>query len=162
MNYQPLTVFVIGLLVFVIAEGILIAILGARLRQSAQVVRQQREELARLRNASLDPARILAAFVKRSNAFDDQIQFVYRFRQGKATLKEAHDVIQVLLEDMATIWELRSISEFGTQVRYDPTQYRSNPQDKITKGTTVCVIEPGWRVGSQMIKYPLVKQDGGK
>lgn len=161
MSNQLLTgiLFLLGMLVII--ESTLLVILGARSRRFKQVVQEQRKELTRLHNEKLDPTPVLAAFIKRSNTLDDLMQFAYRFRQGKASLEEANDVIQSLLEDMRTVWGLRVTAELGSQVHYAPERFRSNSKVEIPRGAIVRVIESGWAVGDQVIKYPLVEWDGG-
>jgi hypothetical protein len=75
---------------------------------------------------------------------------------GKARLDKAAHVQQQLLDRLMRLIRLYPLMKVLQEVQYNPDEHIT--YDVLRPGETVIVIEPGWRVGSETIKKPVVEK----
>lgn len=105
---------------------------------------------------------VLAPFLKRlvsdGDALGNLEKFLYWCKQGKATAGDAFVVITILFETLERTWGVKKIGEIYGEVIFDPDQHYLFPGESLPRGERAQVVELGWQMGDQIIKYPTVRR----
>jgi hypothetical protein len=100
--------------------------------------------------------------VSGKDALGNLVKFLYWYRKGKATARDAQIVINILLQELERVWGLKQVGQIGEVVSFDPSIHVSYRGEHLSSGERVQIVDPGWQIGDQgqIIKYPIVKRVG--
>lgn len=65
-------------------------------------------------------------------------------------------ISQDILARLTTSMRLVPVGQVGSTVEFDPRQHGTS--DQLRPGDTSIVVEPGWRIGSEILKLPVVRR----
>ena len=100
--------------------------------------------------------------VSGKDALGNLVKFLYWYRKGEATARDAQIVINILLQELERVWGLKQVGQIGEVVIFDPSIHVSYRGEHLSSGERVQIVDPGWQIGDQgrIIKYPIVKRVG--
>ncbi len=108
--------------------------------------------------ATPGPQHLVSPLIRERDPLGNLVKFMYWQKQGKASSEDGYQVAQMLLTEMRSQWGLEQIGQFGERVIFDPQGQRAAAGRNLIKGETVRIVEPGWRMGSDVLKFPLVEK----
>lgn len=130
------------------------AALVALLRHRARAVPARTQPMPR---ATPGPQQLVSPLIRGRDALGNLVKFMYWQKQGKASSEDGYQVVQMLLDEMYSHWGLEQFGQFGDLTTFDPQIHRSPSNQNPTNSDLVRIIEPGWRLGNQILRYPLVE-----
>lgn len=108
--------------------------------------------------ATPGPQQLISPLIRERDPLGNLVKFMYWQKQGKASSEDGYQVGQILLDELRSRWGLEQIGQFGERVIFDPQGQRAAAGRNLIKGETVRIVEPGWRMGSDVLKFPLVEK----
>lgn len=128
-------------------------------------LRRANKKLAHLRrptqpaqtNATVNRVAFVGPLIRDQDPLGNILRFMYHHEQGSATVKQGYEACDLLLDTLARSWSLKPTERYQSTVQFDPQRQRLPSNVQATKGQRVVVIEPGWTLMNEPIKYALVK-----
>lgn len=107
--------------------------------------------------ATVDRAAFVGPLIRDQDPLGNLLRFMHHHEQGIATVKQGYEACELLLDTLARSWSLKPTERYQSVVQFDPERHRLSANVRATKGQRVVVVEPGWTLVNEPIKYALVK-----
>lgn len=128
-------------------------------------LRQTNRKLVQLRQATqpdrtaqtVNPAAFVGPLIRGQDPLGNMLRFMRHYEDGIATVKQGYEACELLFDTLARSWSLKPTERYQSSVPFDPERHRMSPNNRPTKGQYVIVVEPGWALDNEPIKYALVK-----
>lgn len=99
----------------------------------------------------------LKILVKEPDPLSELTRYEKLVVNGEVNTSKGPEVINFFFEKLFDRGKVSEIGPFGALVEYKPEIHRSSHD--LRPGEKVKVVKPGWRLGSIIIKYPVVHRE---
>lgn len=100
---------------------------------------------------------LVGPLIRDDDPLGNMLRFMYNHEHDTATVKQGYEACTLLLNTMSNSWRLKPTDRYQSVVQYDPQRHRTSSSAQVTKGQPVIVVEPGWTLVNEPIKYAFVK-----
>lgn len=100
---------------------------------------------------------LVGPLVRDDDPLGNILRFMYNHEHGTANAKQGYEACTLLLNTLSRSWGLNPTDRYQSVVHYDPRRHRTSSNGQVTQGQPVVIVEPGWALVNEPIKYAFVK-----
>jgi len=151
-----------NVVVFILLGGLSILLITIQAYQFQQKSTLREKQFVRERQQAIEDGRreiirsIALELVSDKDVISELAIWLTQYKSGSAKIDQSAHIHNQMLTRLVKQIHLNPISKINDVVAFNPDQH--NTYDRLKPSEEAIVIEPGWRVGREIIKPPLVRR----